>query len=204
MNLHNTCTSLKENYWINCIFPRWYYFDETTLFESRWRSHRCLHLDPGWWFRLLKRGEKFTESDRKTPEIDGTWKQYSGRKFFGYFPVTFRPFPAEKHKKMSTIHRKKSGDFPAGIMFPCSIDCRCFPAGIGLYFLTWVVVHSQHKRIDKVYMDNFHWKLYQNFFLYKTQIIILFHLDVEIQFFDQVFPNVIKLDQEYQHDLLPQ
>jgi hypothetical protein len=28
-----------------------------------------------------------TGSGRKTPEIAGTWKQYSGRKFFGLFPI---------------------------------------------------------------------------------------------------------------------
>jgi hypothetical protein len=34
--------------------------------------------------------------------------------------------------------RKKSEKFPAGILLPCSSDFRCFPAGTGPYFLTWV------------------------------------------------------------------
>jgi hypothetical protein len=61
-----------------------------------------------------KRSRKVTESGRKTPEIDGIWKQYSGWKFFGFFSVTFRPFSAGNHKKMVEIHWKKSGDFSVG------------------------------------------------------------------------------------------
>jgi hypothetical protein len=36
---------------------------------------------------------------------------------------------------------------------------------------------------------------------HNIQIISPFHLDVEIRFYGQVVQNVIKLDQEYPHDL---
>jgi hypothetical protein len=47
------------------------------------------HQDPG---RKLRAG-----SGRKAPEIAGTWKQYSHREFFGFFPMIsdrFLPDPA--------------------------------------------------------------------------------------------------------------
>jgi hypothetical protein len=47
-------------------------------------------------------------SFRKTPEINGTWKQYSGQKVTG------------KNKKI-----------PTGILLPFSIDFRSFSAGSG-------------------------------------------------------------------------
>ncbi len=43
----------------------------------------------------------------------------------------FRWFPAENHRKLTGIHQKKSGQFPIGILLPCSSDLRCFPAGSG-------------------------------------------------------------------------
>ena len=38
----------------------------------------------------------------------------------------------------------------------------------------------------------------------KNNIILPFHLDVEIQFFDQDDRNAEELDREYPHDLLQQ
>jgi hypothetical protein len=46
-----------------------------------------------------------TGSGGKTPEIAGTWKQYSVR----IFSDNFRPIPAGNHRKLAGIHRKKSG-----------------------------------------------------------------------------------------------
>ena len=34
----------------------------------------------------------------KAPEINGTWRQYSGRKFFGHFPDDFRQVPTGKNR----------------------------------------------------------------------------------------------------------
>jgi len=51
-------------------------------------------------------------------------KQYSGRKFF-------RWFPARKHRKLTGIHRKKSSQFPARILIQCWIGFRCFPTWYG-------------------------------------------------------------------------
>ncbi len=44
-----------------------------------------------------ERGGKVTGFRRKTPEIDGKWKQYADRNFLDFFLVTSRPFPAEMH-----------------------------------------------------------------------------------------------------------
>ncbi len=50
---------------------------------------------------------------------------------FRIFSDDFRPVPAGKHRKLTGIHRKKSGQIPVGILLPCSSDFRCFPAGSG-------------------------------------------------------------------------
>ncbi len=50
---------------------------------------------------------------------------------FRIFSDDFRPVPAGKRRKLTGIHRKKSGQFPVGILLPCSSDFRCFPAGSG-------------------------------------------------------------------------
>ncbi len=64
-------------------------------------------------------------------EILGSWKQYSGREFRGFFPVdsnNFQCFPAGSVRKSS---EKKSGKFPTGILLPCSKYFPSFPAGSG-------------------------------------------------------------------------
>ncbi len=45
--------------------------------------------------------------------------------------AVFCPVPAGTHRKLAGIHRKKSEQFQAGILLPCSIDLRCFSAGSG-------------------------------------------------------------------------
>jgi hypothetical protein len=50
---------------------------------------------------------------------------------FRIFSDDFRSVPIGKHRKLIGIHRKKSGQFPVGILLPCSSDFRCFPAGSG-------------------------------------------------------------------------
>ncbi len=50
---------------------------------------------------------------------------------FRIFSDDFRPVPAGKHGELTGIHRKKSGQFPVGILLPCSSHFRCFPAGSG-------------------------------------------------------------------------
>ncbi len=55
------------------------------------------------------------------------WKQYSGREFFGFFPMISGQFLPES----TGIHRKKSRQFPAGILLPYSSDFRYFLVGSG-------------------------------------------------------------------------
>ncbi len=50
-------------------------------------------------------------------------------KMFRAFSDDFRPVPAGKHTNLTGIHRKKSGQCPVGILFPCSSDFWCFSAG---------------------------------------------------------------------------
>jgi hypothetical protein len=59
-------------------------------------------------------------------------------KNFRIFSDDFRPVPSGKDRNLTGIHRKKFGQFPVGILLPCSSDFRCFPTGSGdfpAYFL---------------------------------------------------------------------
>ncbi len=47
------------------------------------------------------------------------------------FSNAFRQAPAGKHRKLEGIRRKKSENFPARIVLPCSSDIWCFLAGYG-------------------------------------------------------------------------
>jgi hypothetical protein len=60
----------------------------------------------------------------------GSWKEYSGREFSGFFSVDsdkFHWFPPGSVWKSS----EKSGKFQAGILLLCSRYSPCFPAGSG-------------------------------------------------------------------------
>ncbi len=48
---------------------------------------------------------------------------------FRIFSNDFRSVPVRKHRNLAGIYRKKSENFPAGILLPCCSDFRCFPAG---------------------------------------------------------------------------
>jgi hypothetical protein len=48
------------------------------------------------------------------------WKQYSGRKFFGYFSGEFLRVPCAFRWETVENHRKKSEKVPAGILLPSS------------------------------------------------------------------------------------
>ena len=50
-------------------------------------------------------------SGRNTPEVTGSWKQYSGRKISGFFWVHSDHFPVLSHQKLVGNHRKKSRIF---------------------------------------------------------------------------------------------
>ena len=86
---------------------------------------------------LQERDGKNAGSCRNTPKVIGTRKQYSGWKISGFFPVISDQFLAGKHRKVIGMHRKKFGNFPTGILLPCSGDFRCIPAGTVPYSLTW-------------------------------------------------------------------
>ena len=81
-------------------------------------------------------------SGRNTSEVTGTWKQYSGRKTSRFFPVHPDHFPVLSLQKLVRNHRKKSGNFPAGILFPCSDDFRCIPAGSSVFSVSFLQVPS--------------------------------------------------------------
>jgi hypothetical protein len=52
---------------------------------------------------LQERSGKVTGSFRKTPEIAGTWKQYSDRKLPGFFPVDSCQLPVLSGRNQSEI-----------------------------------------------------------------------------------------------------
>jgi hypothetical protein len=56
---------------------------------------------------------------------------------FRIFSGDLLAFPGGKNGKLARNQWKKSEDFPAGILFPYSVDFQCFPAGTGPCFLTW-------------------------------------------------------------------
>ena len=53
------------------------------------------------------------------------------------FSGDIRPVSGGKHRKVIGMHRKKSGNFPAGILLPCPGDFQCIPAGTVPYSLIW-------------------------------------------------------------------
>ncbi len=55
------------------------------------------------------------------------WKQYSGQKFFGFFPMLSAQFLPGN----TGSWQESTGQFPAEILLPCSGDFQCFPAGSG-------------------------------------------------------------------------
>ena len=91
-------------------------------------------MDPGQRIR--------DSSGRNTPEVTGTWKQYSGRKISGFFPVNSDHFPVLSRQKLVGNNRKKSGNFPAGTLLPCSDDFRCIPAGSSVFSVSFLQVPS--------------------------------------------------------------
>ena len=81
-------------------------------------------MNPGRRFRLSypagscrKRAEKSPYPVRKHRK----WKQYSGRKFFGFFLVNFFEFPVLSGRKRSEIIGKESEKVPTGILLPSSV-----------------------------------------------------------------------------------
>ena len=60
---------------------------------------------------LQERSGKVTGSWRKAPEIAGTWKQYSHRKFLGFFPVNSDQFPVLSGRNRSEIIGKNPKNF---------------------------------------------------------------------------------------------
>jgi len=69
---------------------------------------------------LQERCGKVTVSRGKPQEIPRKWKQYSGQKFFGFFPVNSCQLPVLSGGKRSEITRKKSEKVPVGILLPSS------------------------------------------------------------------------------------
>ena len=114
---------------------------------NEWKDEK-IHRRYVDWFRLKipvtrsrrnlqERDGKNSGSCRNTPEVIETWKQYSGRKTSGFFPVTSDQFLAGNHRKVIGMHRKKYRNFPVRILLPCFGDFRCIPAATVPYSLTW-------------------------------------------------------------------
>ena len=61
---------------------------------------------------LQERCEKVTGSCRKTPEIDGTWKQYFGRKLSRFFPMDSCQLPVLSDRNRPEYCFHKSMELP--------------------------------------------------------------------------------------------
>ena len=61
---------------------------------------------------------------------------------FCIFPVHSDHFPVLSRQKLVGNHQKKSGNFPAGILLPCSADFRCIPAGSSVFSVSFLQVPS--------------------------------------------------------------
>jgi hypothetical protein len=72
----------------------------------------------------VERCGKVTGSCRKTPEIAGTWKQYSDRKLSGFFPVGFCQIPVLSGRNRPGITRNRQ--FPDRVVRPGYIRFFCF------------------------------------------------------------------------------
>ncbi len=90
-----------------------------------------IRVCPCRWFRTPDP----VRSCRKAPKIAGTWKQYSGRKFSGFFrriSANFLCFPAG-------TGRKALKKFPAGILLPQNRRNYSKPVVSGPDCSTWVI-----------------------------------------------------------------
>ena len=77
-------------------------------------------------------------SGRNTLEVTETWKQYSGRKISGFFPVHSDHFPVLSRQKLVGNHRKKSGIFRPEYCFHDPVTSGAFlqdPAFFSVSFL---------------------------------------------------------------------
>ncbi len=113
-------SSEHENVYSSCSLNIWVDQDTVICNPTPAHTHR---YTPG---RTVRPGNG---QFRVIPVI--LWKQYSGRKFFGFF---FRWFSAGSCRKAQEVGRnrpEKSGQFRVGMLLPCSSDFQCFPAGSG-------------------------------------------------------------------------
>ncbi len=88
---------------------------------------------------MQERFGKVTVSFRKAPEIAGTWKQYSGQKFVGFFSGGFLPTFCAFRQEPGGKHWKKSEKFPGGILVPQNHRNYPEPAVSGPDCSTWVI-----------------------------------------------------------------
>ena len=86
--------------------------DQTSLAKARKARFNDLPNFPGYpsediehFLKSIKNpGQRVRAgSCRKTPEINGTWKQYSGRKNFGFFSCQFLFIPIGTDRKLPGI-----------------------------------------------------------------------------------------------------
>jgi hypothetical protein len=105
-----------------------------------------MNSDLGNHWISLKSARKSWDSHRIQQEnFENRWKMKAvfWAKILRIFFGDLRMFSAGKNGKLAGSHRKKSKDFPVGILLPCFIDFLCFPEGTGSYFLIWAQIKNQ-------------------------------------------------------------
>ncbi len=127
------CISHIRRFPSTFFFPTFLEFDNffPTFFHSFYLT--TLVEDSGHWIPQDPAGKK-RKSHRILQESTGInqkGKQYSDRKFVGFFSGGFQSISCAFRKEPVRNHRKKSENFPVGILLPRSSDFRCLPAGTG-------------------------------------------------------------------------
>jgi len=92
-----------------------------------------------------------TGSCRKTPEINGTWKQYSGQKFFGFFrwlPTIFERFPVEstrfRRPKSSTWAIKTEWSQYFVLFYFLVVSVSCFKVNVNNESSSLLYISQKH------------------------------------------------------------
>jgi hypothetical protein len=116
------------------------------------------------------------ESHRIPQENTGNpwnWKQYSNRKFSGFFPVDSCQLPVRSGRNIAS-------------MFPR------FPTGTGPYLLTWVVSDEWHGLLSKIFLEHFGERMCSAFPYLKRLTLIAF-TPTMLKLFLNCFKNLPEL-----------
>ena len=100
------------------------------LFSMKRDKRRVSNIFPG---QRVRDG-----SGRNTPEYEAVFRPEN----FRIFSYAFRSLFCAFRQELVVNHREKFGNFPAGMLLPCSGDFRCIPAGSSVFSISFLQVPS--------------------------------------------------------------